>query len=321
MKKKLSIGIAVVLILLVIGLFGAGNYFYSVAINSNSESVDLHGGGESERAVAVSSFEEEQEKEEAIKRWTEQQDFEKVEIKTEDDLTLRARYLENEEVSNKTVILAHGYKGNNEQMKGITKFYYEQGFNVLKPDARGHGKSEGDYIGYGWHDRLDMEQWVTLLIEEKQAESLYLHGFSMGASTVLMASGQDLPAEVQGIIADSSYTSVKEELSHQLTYLYDLPSFPILEVTSMITKVRAGYSFEEASALKQVEKAEVPIFFIHGAEDELVPTDMAHRLYEAASGKNRLWIVPGAKHTEGYTVAEEEYKERITQFIESVSTQ
>ncbi|MYL35776.1 alpha/beta fold hydrolase [Pontibacillus yanchengensis] len=320
MKKKLSIGLAVVLLLLVIGLIGAGQYFYSVAISSNSESVDLHGGGESERAVAVSASKEEQEKEEEIRRWTKRQDFEKVDIKSEDDLTLRALYLENEETSNKTVILAHGYKGSNEQMKGITKFYYEQGFNVLKPDARGHGKSEGDYIGYGWHDRLDIEQWVTLLIEEKQAASIYLHGFSMGASTVLMASGQDLPAEVKGIIADSSYTTVKEELSHQLNYLYDLPSFPILDVTSMITKVRAGYSFEEASALKQVGKTEVPIFFIHGAKDELVPTDMAHRLYEAAAGKKTLWIVPGAKHTEGYTVAEEQYKKRLTQFIENVST-
>ncbi len=319
MKKRISIIFAVVLLLLVIGLFGAGQYFYGVAINSTSESVDLHGGGKSETAIAASVLKEQQEKEEAIRRWTKQQDFQKVELTTNDDLTLKALYLENKEPSSKTVILAHGYKGNKEQMPGITKFYYEQGFNVLKPDARGHGESGGHYIGYGWHDRLDYLQWIDLLIEEKEAESIYLHGFSMGASTVLMTSGEDLPDEVEGVIADSGYTSVKEELTHQMKYLYNLPSFPILNVTSMITKVRAGYSFEEASAIKQVEKSELPIFLIHGAEDELVPIDMVNRLYETAPREVELWIVPDAKHTEGYTVAEKEYQKRLTQFINKVS--
>jgi alpha-beta hydrolase superfamily lysophospholipase len=42
-------------------------------------------------------------------------------------------------------------------MPGITKYYYEMGFDILKPDARGHGESEGGYIGYGWHDRTDYQ--------------------------------------------------------------------------------------------------------------------------------------------------------------------
>lgn len=319
MKKRILIVFSVVLLLLTIGLFGAGQYFYGVAINSTSDAVDLHGGGESETAIAASALKEQQEKEEVIRQWTKQQEFEKVELTTQDDLTLKALYLENKEPSSKTVILAHGYKGHKEQMPGITKFYYEQGFNVLKPDARGHGESEGHYIGYGWHDRLDYQQWIDLLIKEKDAQSIYLHGFSMGASTVLMTSGEDLPSEVKGVIADSGYTSVKEELSHQMNYLYNLPSFPVLNVTSMITNVRAGYSFDEASAIKQVEKSELPIFFIHGAKDDLVPTEMANRLYEAASSMKKLWIVPDAKHTEGYTVAEKEYQKRLIQFIDKAS--
>ncbi|KGX89297.1 peptidase [Pontibacillus halophilus JSM 076056 = DSM 19796] len=311
MKRK-RVWIPTLLILIVLaGLAGAGQYFYGIAINSNSEAVDLHG-GKNEAETVTASVEEE---ESLLEHWTSEQNFENLEIETSDELKLKAVYLENENPNGKTVVLAHGYKGNKEQLPGITKFYYEQGFHILKPDARGHGESEGQYIGYGWHDRLDFIEWVDLLIEEKGAESLILHGFSMGAATVLMTSGEELPEEVQGVIADSAYTSVEEELAHQMKNLYGIPSFPILQVTSLITDLRAGYNFNEASTLQQVKQAEVPIFFIHGAEDVLVPTDMATELYKAAGGEKELWIVPEATHTEGYTVAKEDYQERIMKFI------
>ncbi|MHA7136965.1 alpha/beta hydrolase [Rossellomorea arthrocnemi] len=317
MKKRIAWIMTSVLVLLVVGLIVAGNYFYDVAINRSSEAIELYGGTE-EAVEAVSALEEEQKRLEELRNWTRNRNFETVEVETDDGLTLRAQYLENESPNGKSVILAHGYKGNSEQMPEITRFYYEEGYNILKPDARGHGKSEGDYIGYGWDDRLDYKEWINLLINEKSEESIFLHGFSMGAATVLMTSGEDLPEEVKGIIADSGYTSLEEELTHQLNYLYRLPAFPIMEVTSVVTKVRAGYSFSEASALEQVKRNRVPLFIIHGDQDELVPTEMANRLYEATNGMKELWIVPGAGHTEGFTVEEEEYKKRVKGFIEEV---
>jgi uncharacterized protein len=317
MKKRIAWIMSSLLLLLMVGLIVAGNYFYDVAINRSNEAIELYGGTE-EAVEAVSALEEEQKRLEELRNWTRKRNFESVEVETEDGLTLRAQYLENESPNGKVVILAHGYKGNSEQMPEITRFYYEEGYNILKPDARGHGKSEGDYIGYGWDDRLDYKEWINLLINEKDEKSIFLHGFSMGAATVLMTSGEDLPEKVKGIIADSGYTSLEEELTHQLNYLYRLPAFPIMEITSVVTKVRAGYTFSEASALDQVKKNKLPLFIIHGDQDELVPTEMANRLYEASNSMKELWIVPGAGHTEGFTVEEEEYKKRVKGFIEKV---
>ena len=93
------------------------------------------------------------------------------------------------------------------------------------------------------HERKDYQQWVQLLINEENAESIILHGFSMGAATVLMTSGEELPSEVKGVVADCAYTSVEEELTHQLKHMYHLPAFPLIEVTSVVTKIKAGYSF------------------------------------------------------------------------------
>lgn len=136
-----------------------------------------------------------------------------------------------------------------------------------------------------------------------------------------MTSGEKLPKEVKGIIADSGYTTVKGELSHQLKYLYKLPPFPLMEVTSVVTKIRAGYSFEEASALEGVKKNKLPLFIIHGDQDELVPTKMATEIYDAASSKKDLWIVKGAGHTEAYTVAEVEYKSKLQNFLDTAIKQ
>lgn len=312
MKKKIGIiGGSIFTILVVVLLIG-GNYFYSEGIKRGTE-VELHTEPESVNReatqTALSIIEEAEE-------WYSIQNPVELEIVSYDDLRLKAGFFDNEAETGKVVILAHGYRGTRDHMDDLVKFYYDQGFDVLMPDSRGHGKSEGDYIGYGWHDRLDYLTWIDLLIEEHDAEQILLHGNSMGASLVLMTSGEELPDEVKGIIADSGYTSVKEELRHQLKHLYHLPSFPILDVTSMITKVRAGYFFGEASAVEQVKKNTKPLFIIHGDADELVPTEMAYELYEAAGGEKELWIVPNAGHTKAYSIATEEYQSRLQRFID-----
>src|SRR5699024_11215506 len=100
----------------------------------------------------------------------------------------------------------------------------------------------------------------------------------MGAATVLMASGEDLPKNVKAIVADSPYTSVYDMFAYQMNRMYHLPDIPFLPSTSLVTKIRAGYSLTEASALDQVKKAETPILYIHGEADTFVPTDMSREL-------------------------------------------
>jgi uncharacterized protein len=312
LKKKLGVVLWSIIGILILGLLVGGNYFYSEGIKRGTE-VELHSESESVNAEAsqsaLSIIEE-------AEKWYSNQSPETLEIHSYDDLLLKAGFFENDADTGKVVILAHGYRGTRDHMDDLVKFYYDQGFDVLMPDSRGHGESEGDYIGYGWHDRLDYLKWIDLLIEKHGAEQILLHGNSMGASLVLMTSGEELPDEVKGIIADSSYTTVKEELKHQLKHLYHLPSFPILDVTSVITKVRAGYFLGEASAVEQVKKNTKPLFIIHGDADELVPTEMAYELYEAASGEKELWIVPNAGHTKAYSIATEEFQDRLQMFID-----
>ena len=75
-------------------------------------------------------------------------------------------------------------------------------------DARAHGKSEGEYIGFGVLDRFDAKKWIDYAIERfGENVNIFLHGESMGGATVLMAGGLNLPKNVKGIISDCPITS------------------------------------------------------------------------------------------------------------------
>lgn len=251
--------------------------------------------------------------------WIAAQPLETLTITSRDGLRLRGYYLPAPHPTANLVILAHGYSGQAQQdMGGFAKLYHEQfGYHVFMPDARGHGASEGDYIGFGWPERRDYADWIALLRHRLGDElRIVLHGVSMGGATVLMTSGEALPPQVRAVIADCAYTSVRDELTYQLRRLYRLPAFPIIPVTSLICKLRAGYFFGEASALSQVRRSPLPTLFIHGEADEFVPTAMVHPLYEACAAEKALFLVPGAGHGLAYTADPDGYTAQMAAFLD-----
>jgi len=311
-KKRILIILGSLIGILLIGLIFAGNYFYGQGIKRGTE-VELH---REASAVNSAATDDDQTLLDEANEWFDERETERLEITSYDDLNLVAQFIDNDANTNKAVILAHGFRNTSDDMGKLAKLYYEEGFDVLLPDSRGHGDSEGDYIGYGWHDRLDYLDWIDLLVEDYDAEDIILHGNSMGAATVLMTSGEDLPNEVKGIIADSGYSTVKDELAHQLKHLYGLPAFPLLDVTSVITKMRAGYTLGGASSIEQVKNNELPLLIIHGEDDDLVPTAMSQEIYDAAGGEKELWLVPGAGHTKAFDNVTEEFNERVKDFLD-----
>ncbi|HEY0755221.1 MAG TPA: alpha/beta hydrolase [Ktedonobacteraceae bacterium] len=250
--------------------------------------------------------------------WLDQHNFEEVEIKSYDGLLLRGYYLAAPEPTMKTALLAHGYAGSaRTDMGAFAKMYHERlGYNVLMTDGRGHGASEGKYIGFGWPDRLDYLKWLHFLLQKVGSDAqIVLHGISMGGASMLMTSGERLPEQVKCIISDSAYTSVKAILSYQCRRLYKLPPVPLVYLVSLICKIRAGYSFGEASALRQVRKASKPVLFIHGADDTFVPVRMLEPLYEACPVYKEQFIVPKAGHGLSYAADVPGYRKKVADFV------
>lgn len=227
-----------------------------------------------------------------------------------------AWYLPASQDTHKTAIVVHGFTNDKEDMKPYAMIFHSLGYNVLIPDNEAHGESEGDLIGYGWNDRLNLLAWIDLLVSEDKDSRISLFGLSMGAATVMMASGEQLPSQVVNIIEDCGYTSVWDELKFQAKAMYNLPAFPLLYEVSALSKIRAGFSYGEASSVKQLAKNKLPVLFIHGDKDTFVPTDMVYQNYQATKGPKELMVVKGAKHAKSFEINPDQYKEKIAAFLQ-----
>ena len=311
-KKRWWIIISTLLCSLLIIDIAASFYFYNLAIKRGPKDFLQ---GNSDLEVSAETLDEFLEGDWI--EWTRRQNFEPIEMTSFDGLKLQGYYLPAKEPTNKTVVFAHGYLGNAYDMGLFGEYYYENlGYNVFTPDLRGHGNSEGDYIGFGWHDRLDLIDWINLLVEKNGADTeVVMHGLSMGAATVLMSSGENLPSNVKAIIADSPYTSVYDLFAYQMERMFHLPDKPILPSTSLVTMQKAGYSLTEASALNQVKKATVPILYISGEADTFVPSSMTKELNDNTKSEHSIVTYPGANHGESIVLYRDDYLKTITEFI------
>ena len=237
-------------------------------------------------------------------------DKEDVYIESYDHLKLHGYLFNLNKDSKKFVIGVHGFQSHalNEFAPHI-KYYQDKAYNLLLVDDRAHGYSEGEYITMGVKDRLDVINWAKYLVKEYGEDiEILLHGVSMGAATVLSTcSEKELPKQVKGIISDCGFSSNEEAFADQIRTLYKInPSF-ILKICKWYAKHRAGFDFNEARPIEQVKNSQVPILFVQGANDFMVPKQMALDLYATCSSKKKLLIVEGANHAESIAVDPESY--------------
>ena len=233
-----------------------------------------------------------------------------------DGLKLHAYIYKTEKPSKKFVLGIHGYQSYARPEYGpYIEFYRSQGYNMVLPDDRAHAPSEGRYIGFGVLDRLDCKDWTQYIVDTYGEDvEIILHGVSMGAATVLSASGEKLVPQVKGIVADCGYSSAWEVLSYQLKQMH-LPVNYLLPKVEKICKKKAGFDFHHMTPLEQVQHACVPILFVQGGKDTMVPSFMVHDLYNACTSEKKLLYVEEATHAESICLAKEEYEKDITTFI------
>ena len=240
---------------------------------------------------------------------------EKVYITADDGVTLAALCYRQEEESGKWALVMHGYTSSKENMLPYAREYYDRGFSVIVPDQRAHGESGGEYCAMGWTERLDIIRWAEYITGEAPEAELTIHGISMGAAAAVMAAGEGLPENVRAVISDCAFTDVESIMRYQMADKVD-ESAELLSIGgSLVTRLRTGCGWREASALEMARKSSVPILFIHGGADTFVPTEMAHELYAAAGCEKELLVVPGAAHAQSMYKDTEKYWITVFDFI------
>ncbi len=232
---------------------------------------------------------------------------------------LRGYLLPADEASDVYVFGSHGYRSSGlGEFECMAKFYHDKGYNVFLVDHQAAGESEGKYIGFGYHEYKDCLLWLDFMKKEFGSDiQIFLHGVSMGSATVMLMSGSgELPENVKFVVADCGYTSAYDEFVHNIKNMH-MPKFPIMNVSNFFNKAISGYDFKDASPLEAVKNASVPMIFIHGGNDDFVPTYMVNELYDACASEHKeLLIIDGAAHAESYPTDSASYEAIVNSFAE-----
>ena len=215
------------------------------------------------------------------------------------------------------IIAMHGWPSSWAKDFGlIADFFRNNNCHVLYVEQRGQNNSGGEYMGFGLTERYDCLEWANWVGAQEYGNlPVYLCGVSMGASTVLMTSGFELPPYVHGIIADCGYTSPhaiwKHVVENNLRLYYDDMMSSIADEMCR-TKIQVGS--KDYSCLDALAECKVPVLFIHGTDDDFVPVEMTYENYKACASQKRLLIVPGAGHGMSYVIDKKLYEQTVKQF-------
>lgn len=244
----------------------------------------------------------------------EAQPYETVSITSHDGMTLLGKYYHAVDGA-PLQIFCHGYKGNAiRDFCGSQKIARELGHNILLIDQRCHGKSDGHTITFGILERKDVQGWIRWANGRFGNIPILLSGVSMGAATVLMVSGMELPETVKAVVADCPYDAPSNIIKKVLGQDMGMPVklvYPLIRFGGMLY---GKFNLNADSPAAAVQKANVPILLIHGDDDRFVPYEMSCNIHAAAPEKITFHTIHGAGHALNYAAAPEEYCRIVSTF-------
>lgn len=229
-------------------------------------------------------------------RWLKENDAQDVYITSYDGLRLHALWIPVDNAKG-TVLMAHGYRSTMliDCHLGF-ELFRRLGWNILVPEQRTHGQSQGRFITFGVKESRDMERWIRYHNQNLSQDPVMLFGISMGASTMLYLADRKLPSNVKGIIADCGFTSPAAILSSVYKNVIHLPPTPSIWAAALFARIIAGFGLWEKDSRKTLSRSRLPVLLIHGKEDGFVPCEMTCQAYEACTAAKELLLVDGAEH-------------------------
>ena len=235
-----------------------------------------------------------------------------------DAIQLHAKIFTPAQNSNRWAILVHGYGRDGRFAYDYAEEYLKRGWNVLIPDLRAAGQSDGKFITMGALESRDVCDWAKKISDAHPDAKIVLHGVSMGAATVMMAAAQN-PPDVVAVVEDCGYTSAYEMFAAQLEKIFGLPEFPAMYCANLVCKVKTGVKISDAAPIDVIEKISVPVLFIHGDADALVPIEMQTRLFDKCTAPKEIFIVHEAGHADAKQKNPAAYFDRVFKFLEANS--
>ncbi|MEG1519819.1 MAG: alpha/beta hydrolase [Clostridia bacterium] len=223
--------------------------------------------------------------------------------------------------TNKTVVIMHGYGGNYILSLKYAKMFLEFGFNVVVFDNTNCGRSGGNLTYMGVHEIDDLGVIVAKARELTGENAVIgLHGESMGSATSMAYLSRD--DKIAFMIEDCGFTTLSEEVTFMMSKTYHLWRHPYVILASLIAKLRFGFFFKDFSPIALMREnggyENVPMMFVHGKVDTVVPFEMMQKLYDAKRGYKKKVVFEYAQHARSILYYREEYIKATKDFLTEI---
>lgn len=226
--------------------------------------------------------------------------------------TLKGLEIKNEHISHSYVIICHRYGESPLDMSEYAQHFYELGFNIILPYLRGHGESEHGNGSLGWSESGDILAWIDSVVQKDRESRIVLFGVSMGANAVTLASAGELAENVRLTVSDSCYTSFEDVMKQYVKSETPFISSLVAGVMNMLCKSEIS----EGDTVVATKNIELPVLFINGENDSVVPPLVSKKLYESCnSAEVKEIIIPEGTHGRNLQADADTYWSNIDAFI------
>ena len=214
-------------------------------------------------------------------------------------------------------LMFHGYRGGAERdLSGGVHRCFCCGRSALVVDQRCSGESDGNVITFGIKEHRDCMAWVDFAVKEFGPDvKIILTGISMGASTVVMAGGRELPPNVIGILADCGFTSARDIMADVMATKMHLPPKLCYPFVRLAAKLFGGFDPDAYSPMEALKTCTLPVIFFHGETDDFVPCTMSKEMYDACPTRKKLVTIPNAGHGLAFPMEPERYLRELKEFF------
>ncbi len=222
--------------------------------------------------------------------------------------------------SHKWAVLCHGYNSEPKSTGVFAEHYHNLGYNCISPSMRGWGNDETSYCTMGWHDKDLCMAWIDYITLLDPAAEIVLHGYSMGAGRIMLATGEALPPQVKAAVADCGFTSCWEQYADVIKHYAKLPAFPLLHAVNAVSILRGNFDIRKNVPLDAVKRSVTPTVFLHGTADDFVSPAMMDRLYEACAAPKAKQAIEGGVHARAVYKDPALYWKTVDEFLKDKIT-
>lgn len=244
--------------------------------------------------------------------WKEQHQGERVTLQTEDNIRLSG--LLYDQGGKETVVYLHNIGSAAGEDFYYAPWYWEKGYNILMPDNRAHGESEGNCVSYGVYETEDVNQWLQLICEKYGDDSqIIVHGDTLGAAAALMASA-NYPEQVAFTVAESPVANLYDAAAYMMKNQFSsIPFF--LWIGDWYCNKAYGFHLKDVNMCDAVQQSDTPLLILSGLEDTVVDPENAVAIQAASGADCQIFGIEDGTHGLLYAKHSDEIKQSIDRFI------